>query len=340
MKRTLWTDPYFIIGAVLLGSVTLLAIFAPLIAPYDPLAIDMFAIEEPPSATHLLGTDEVGRDVLSRLLFGARVSVLVGLSAVAVQLLIGVTLGALAGYFGGITDAIIMRLTEIVMCFPFYAMAITLAALFGASLMNVVIIIGLLNWTGLARLVRGEFLSLREREFVQAAKAIGVNDLTIIIRHLLRNAYGPVMVYATLAGGETGGCNGGAGGICAEFPWPWGAPAAGQLGQYPVVCTKPACADLSMVAMATRRHRHRHTGHGHQLSGRGTVASSDTACLGHSGGAETSPPRASFNFGKGITYGTSISRPSRARRSGARRADCGRAGAFGTVGRVVRRASR
>ncbi|AEM41240.1 ABC transporter permease [Ketogulonicigenium vulgare] len=199
MKRTLWTDPYFIIGAVLLGSVTLLAIFAPLIAPYDPLAIDMFAIEEPPSATHLLGTDEVGRDVLSRLLFGARVSVLVGLSAVAVQLLIGVTLGALAGYFGGITDAIIMRLTEIVMCFPFYAMAITLAALFGASLMNVVIIIGLLNWTGLARLVRGEFLSLREREFVQAAKAIGVNDLTIIIRHLLRNAYGPVMVYATLA---------------------------------------------------------------------------------------------------------------------------------------------
>lgn len=197
--RRLWRDPYFIVGAGLLGTILLLTALAPLIAPFDPLAVDMFAIESPPDAIHLLGTDEVGRDVFSRLLYGARVSVLVGLSAVVVQLVIGVTLGAVAGYFGGLADAVVMRLTDMVMCFPFYSIAITLAALFGASLWNVVIIIGFLNWTGLARLVRAEFLSLREREFVQAARAIGVSDLTIIMRHLLRNAYAPILVYSTLA---------------------------------------------------------------------------------------------------------------------------------------------
>lgn len=192
-------DPYFILGAVLLVTVIFLGVFAPWLAPYDPLAIDMFAIESPPGAEHLLGTDEVGRDVLSRLLYGARVSVLVGLSAVAVQLVLGVGFGAIAGYFGGMTDAVIMRLTEIVMCFPFYAIAITLAALFGASVWNVVFIIGLLNWTGLSRLLRGEFMSLRERDFVLAARVMGVSHGMIILRHLLRNAYGPIVVYATLA---------------------------------------------------------------------------------------------------------------------------------------------
>lgn len=205
--RRLLHDPLFILGGVILVTLVFAALAAPWLTPHAPDDVDLFNIEAPPGGSHLLGTDEIGRDVFSRLLYGGRVSVLVGISAVLVQLVIGVTIGAVAGYFGGIADAIIMRLTEIVMSFPFYAIAITLAALFGASVWNVILIIGLLNWTGLARLVRGELLSLREREFVQAAKALGVASPVIIVRHLLRNAYGPILVYATLAV---------AGGILAE----------------------------------------------------------------------------------------------------------------------------
>lgn len=202
-NRSLWqrlsADPYFFCGFIVLLILTGLAVAAPWLAPFSPEDVDLFSIESPPDAIHWLGTDEIGRDVLSRLLYGGRVSVLVGLSAVVVQLVIGIFLGSLAGYFSGVVDAGIMRLTEIVMCFPFYAIAITLAAIFGASVWNVILIIGILNWTGLARLVRAELLSLREREFVLAAKVMGVSHSRIIIRHLLRNAYAPILVYATLA---------------------------------------------------------------------------------------------------------------------------------------------
>lgn len=197
--RKLGNDAFLVSGLAILLLLAAFAIAAPWIAPFQPDEIDLFAIEAPPGGGHLLGTDEVGRDVFSRLLHGGRVSVLVGLSAVLVQLVIGVTLGALAGYCGGFVDATVMRVTEVVMCFPFYAIAITLAAIFGASVWNVILIIGLLSWTGLARLVRAELLSLREREFVLAAKAMGIATITIVFRHLLRNAYGPVLVYATLA---------------------------------------------------------------------------------------------------------------------------------------------
>lgn len=192
-------NPFFVIGATILSVMVALAVFAPWVAPFPPDEIDLFAIEAPPGDGHWLGTDEVGRDVFSRLLYGGRVSVLVGVAAVALQLVIGIALGALAGYCGGVVDAVVMRLTEVVMCFPFYAIAITLAALFGASVWNVILIIGILQWTGLARLVRAEFMSLREREFVLAARAIGTSPLRIVLRHLLRNSYGPVLVYATLA---------------------------------------------------------------------------------------------------------------------------------------------
>ncbi|MFC3059700.1 ABC transporter permease [Paenirhodobacter populi] len=197
--RRLLQDPFFVIGAAGLSVLLLLTLLAPWIAPFSPDEGDLFSIEAPPGDGHLLGTDEIGRDVFSRLLYGGQVSVLIGLSAVAVQLVIGISLGAIAGYFGGLADAIVMRLTEIVMCFPFYAIAITLAAIFGASVWNVILIIGILHWTGLARLVRGEFLSLRERDFVRAARSIGVSRTRIIFRHLLRNASGPILVYATLA---------------------------------------------------------------------------------------------------------------------------------------------
>lgn len=198
-RPRLVSDPYFVAGSAILLLIIALTAAAPWITPISPNAIDLLNLEAPPSAAHWLGTDELGRDVLSRLLHGGRISVLVGISAVVVQVLIGVTLGATAGYFGGKTDILIMRLTEAVMCFPFYAIAITLAAIFGASIWNVIIIIGVLNWTGLARLIRAEFLSLREREFVLAARAMGVGPITIIVRHLLANAYGPLLVYATLA---------------------------------------------------------------------------------------------------------------------------------------------
>lgn len=198
-RPRLVSDPYFIAGSTILLLIIALTAAAPLITSISPNEIDLLNLEAAPSAAHWLGTDELGRDVLSRLLYGGRISVLVGIAAVVVQVLIGVTLGAVAGYFGGKTDILIMRLTEAVMCFPFYAIAITLAAIFGASIWNVIIIIGALNWTGLARLIRAEFLSLREREFALAARAMGVGSLTIIVRHLLANAYGPLLVYATLA---------------------------------------------------------------------------------------------------------------------------------------------
>ncbi|MGU3575986.1 oligopeptide ABC transporter permease [Brucellaceae bacterium C25G] len=203
VKQSLWqrliSDRYFFCGFIILFVLTGLAVAAPWLAPFDPNEVDLFAIESPPDAIHWLGTDEIGRDVLSRLLYGGRISVLVGLSAVVVQLFIGIILGSLSGYFGGWVDAVVMRITEVVMCFPFYAIAITLAAIFGASVWNVILIIGILNWTGLARLVRAELLSLREREFVLAAKAMGVGHIRIIAHHLLRNTYGPILVYATLA---------------------------------------------------------------------------------------------------------------------------------------------
>jgi len=196
---SLLQEKYFVIGLTLLLLLGFLAVVAPWLSVHHPDDVDLFAIESPPSHDHWLGTDEIGRDVLARLLYGGRVSVLVGLAAVLVQLVIGVTIGALAGFCGRFVDGALMRLTETVMCFPFYAIAITLAAIFGASIWNVILIIGILNWTGLARLVRAELLSLREREFVLAAKAMGVGGFKIITHHLLRNAYPPILVYATLA---------------------------------------------------------------------------------------------------------------------------------------------
>ena len=201
-KRTrsrFFLHPSFLVGAFILFAIGGLAFLGPLFIPLDPNAIDLSNLESAPSAEHLLGTDALGRDVLARLLYGGQVSVMVGVTAVLVQVAIGVLVGSLAGYLGGWVDHVLMRFTEIVMCFPFYAIAISLAAIFGASIGNVILIIGILGWTGLARLVRAELLSLREREYVLAARAAGVSAPVIIVRHLLRNAYGPILVNATLA---------------------------------------------------------------------------------------------------------------------------------------------
>lgn len=185
-----------VFSAVLILAWTLIAIFAPLLAPYDPYKLGS-AARAKPSAAHLLGTDLVGRDVLSRLIFGARTSLAVGLGAVSSYVLIGTILGALAGYFGGVVDAAITRLIDVILCFPLIVVMLTLVSLATPSLRNLILVIGFLQWPSVARYVRAEFLTLRERDFVVAALAIGARPLYIVFRHILPNAVSPIIVVAT-----------------------------------------------------------------------------------------------------------------------------------------------
>lgn len=165
--------------------------------PYTPTQYNLDDTLMPPSAKHWLGTDEQGRDVAARMVFGARISLAVGVVAVSLYVVIGVILGALAGYYGGWVDQVISRSIEIMICFPTFFLILTLLAFLGPSIYNIMIVIGLTSWTGVARLVRGEFLKLKNQEFVQAAKALGASDTRIIFRHMLPNALAPVLVSAT-----------------------------------------------------------------------------------------------------------------------------------------------
>jgi peptide/nickel transport system permease protein len=169
-------------GFIAVVALGLVAILAPVIAPYDPLVPDLRAIGKPPSVDHLLGTDSSGRDVLSRLIYGARISLSVGFVAVSIYLVIGTFLGAIAGYRRGRTDAVIMRITDTVMSFPALIIILAIIPIVGPSILNIMLVIGLLGWPAVARLVRGEFLSLREREFTLAARVVGVPDGNIIAR--------------------------------------------------------------------------------------------------------------------------------------------------------------
>lgn len=166
--------------------------------PCDPNMTDLEQKLMPPSAAHWLGTDNLGRDVFSRMLHGASISLSVGLIAVAVSLGIGVVVGAVAGYFGGIIDQILMRAVDALLCFPTFFLILTAVALLGPSLINIVVVIGLVSWTGTARLVRGEFLTLRETEYVKSARVLGQRAVTIITRHILPNAAAPILVTAVL----------------------------------------------------------------------------------------------------------------------------------------------
>jgi len=164
----------------------------------DPGAIDIAHRLLPPSWHYPLGTDQLGRDVMTRLLYGARISLLVGFVAVGIATAIGVVLGALAGYYGRWVDAVIMRFVDIMLCFPTFFLILAVIAFLEPSIWNIMAVIGLTSWMGVARLVRAEFLSLRERDFVQAARALGAPDRRVIFRHLLPNALAPVLVSATL----------------------------------------------------------------------------------------------------------------------------------------------
>ena len=188
----------FTSGAILTVALVVIALAAPLLAPYDPDMQDTARRREPPSHEHLLGLDDLGRDVLSRIVWGARVSLRVGFSVVILASLIGITLGAISGYFGGWTDTIIMRITDILLAFPGILLAIALVAVLGPSLNNVVFALAIIGWVGYARLVRGQVLKVREMEFVTAAKALGARSPRVIVRHVLPNVINPVIVMATL----------------------------------------------------------------------------------------------------------------------------------------------
>jgi peptide/nickel transport system permease protein len=186
-----------ILGLTLIILLTVIAILAPIVAPRDPLKVDPKAFGKPPGVAHLLGTDQSGRDVLSRLIFGTRVSLSVGIVAVSIYLVIGTVLGAIAGYRRGLVDAAIMRFTDTVMSFPALIIILAIIPIVGPSIFNIMLVIGLLGWPAVARLVRGEFLSLREREFTLAARGIGASDRRIIFRHILPNVAGPLVVVAS-----------------------------------------------------------------------------------------------------------------------------------------------
>ncbi|MDR3237702.1 MAG: ABC transporter permease [Spirochaetia bacterium] len=169
-------------------------IFPPV--PYSPSEYDLSFIVLPPSAKHIMGTDEQGRDLASRMIHGTRVSIFIGFIAVFLYVMIGIVVGALAGFYGGKADMVISRLIEIVMCFPTFFLILTILALWGPSLLSVMVVIGITGWTGIARIVRGEFMRLREADYIVSAKAAGAGDFRVIFTHMLPNALPPVLVSA------------------------------------------------------------------------------------------------------------------------------------------------
>ena len=185
------------IGLIIIGLLLVTALLAPLLAPYAPLAIDLTGELEGPRQGHLLGQDKLGRDILSQIIYGSRVSLLVGLVVVGVSLVIGVTVGSMAGYFGGVFDMILMRIVDILLSFPGILLAIALTGVLGPSLKHIILALCVLGWVGYARIVRGQVLAEKNKEYVMAAKALGGSHPRIILRHILPNCFAPVIVEAT-----------------------------------------------------------------------------------------------------------------------------------------------
>lgn len=187
------------VGLAIIGLFVFVAVFAPLLAPYDPEAIDILNRLKPPSLTsgHLLGTDDVGRDLFSRLLFGARISLLVGVSTIVLGGLFGSTLGVIAGYHGGRIDSIIMRLVDIQLAFPSLLLAIAILAVLGSSVLNVILVLSVASWATFCRVARAQTLSLRHREFVDASRAIGAPGATILLRHIVPNTLASLLIIAS-----------------------------------------------------------------------------------------------------------------------------------------------
>jgi peptide/nickel transport system permease protein len=194
----LFRDKLALTGLFIVLGFFALSVTTQYIAPYDPSTIDVNNILASPSKAHLFGTDELGRDVFTRMLYGAGISLKVGFVAVGIAVLIGTVLGAISGYYGGLMDIVIMRFVDIMLCFPSFFLILAVIAFMEPSIFNIMAVIGLTSWMGITRLVRAEFLSLKERDFVLAVKAMGASNARIIFSHILPNAMAPVLVSATL----------------------------------------------------------------------------------------------------------------------------------------------
>lgn len=190
-----------VISICFILMIVLIALLAPIIVPYDPYKINVYKVLEPPSKEHLFGTDELGRDVFSRVLYGARVSLKVGIIAMGIAIITGTLLGSIAGYYGGFIDSLIMRIVDVMLSFPTLFLILAIVAVLEPNIYIIMAVIGLTGWMDVARLVRAEVLSLKEREFVLASKAIGASSIRIIFKHILPNAIYPVIVAATFAVG-------------------------------------------------------------------------------------------------------------------------------------------
>lgn len=198
IERKLGVNGMFMLGSGIVLVMSIAAIFAPLLAPYPPNLEHLQNILEPPCSAFPLGTDRLGRDVLSRLLYGGRVSLWVGFVAVGISICIGTILGLVSGYFRGWIDELIMRLVDIMLCFPSFFLILAVIAFLEPSLTNIMIVIGLTSWMGGARLVRAETLTLRERDFIAAARLAGCSTRRILFLHILPNALAPILITATL----------------------------------------------------------------------------------------------------------------------------------------------
>jgi peptide/nickel transport system permease protein len=197
--RRLWRRKGAVVGLVVVGIFVALAIFAPLISPYDPAAQSWTAVRKAPSWAHWFGTDDVGRDVLARVIFGARASLLAGVISVSIALAVGVPLGLISGYLGGWVDALLSRITDAMLAVPFLILAIALAAFLGPSLGNAMIAIGVTTTPIFVRLTRGQVMAVKVEEYIMAARAVGNSGLRIVVRHIVPNIVAPLIVQATLA---------------------------------------------------------------------------------------------------------------------------------------------
>jgi peptide/nickel transport system permease protein len=196
-RAPILANPLNIVAFALIAVFALCAVLAPVLAPYDPLVQDLGSRLRPPSAEHWLGTDSLGRDIASRILYGARISLIIGVVVVTAAGVVGTAIGLVAGYAGGLVDEALMRLTEVFLAFPALILAMAIAGALGPSLTNAIIAIAAVTWAVYARLVRGQILSLRRREFVEAARAMGASRTRIVVRHLLPNALAPLMIQAS-----------------------------------------------------------------------------------------------------------------------------------------------
>lgn len=225
LKRLL-RSPSAVAGAVIVLILVLAGIFAPVLTPFDPVRQDLRSVLQAPSSTHLLGTDNLGRDVLARILYGARLTLFIGAFAVGVGLIFGVPLGIISGYYRGLADQVIQRLMDLMLSFTSFLLALTLVALLGVGLTNVIIAVGIATIPRFARLVRSSVLSLREVTYIEASQALGAHDGRVLWKHILPNALAPVIVQATLSMGSTILTAAGLGflGLGVQPPTPeWGA---------------------------------------------------------------------------------------------------------------------